>query len=137
MKNYNLKAALGVACLGSVCLGSVLTAFTSGSDIITKEGKTTVINTTALGKDVRGFKGQTPVKIYIAGGKVQKIEALKNQDTPQFFDKAKTLLQKFEGKTVKKASALKVDGVSGATYSSKALIKNVQLGLEYYGKVKK
>ncbi len=137
MKNFNLKAPLGAAYLGFLCLGSLFTAFTSGSDIITKEGKTTVINTTALGKDVRGFKGQTPVKIYIANGKVQKIEALKNQDTPQFFDKAKTLLQKFEGKSVKKASAMKVDGVTGATFSSKALIKNVQLGLDYYGKVKK
>jgi uncharacterized protein with FMN-binding domain len=25
-----------------------------------------------------------------------------------------------------------VDGVSGATFSSKALIKNVQMGLKYY-----
>ena len=27
---------------------------------------------------------------------------------------------------------MEVDGVSGATYTSKALVKNVQQGLEYY-----
>ena len=45
---------------------------------------------------------------------------------------AKTLLAKYEGKTVKKAASMDVDGVSGATYTSKALKKNVQLGLDYY-----
>jgi electron transport complex protein RnfG len=31
---------------------------------------------------------------------------------------------------------MKVDGVTGATFSSDAVIKNVQLGLEYYQKNK-
>ena len=60
------------------------------------------------------------------------MEALPNRETPQYFAKAKTLLKQFEGKTVKKATQMEVDGVSGATYSSKALIKNVQQGLAYY-----
>ena len=45
---------------------------------------------------------------------------------------AEELLKKFIGKTVNEASTMKVDGVSGATYSSKALIENVKGGLKYY-----
>lgn len=49
---------------------------------------------------------------------------------------AKKLLANYEGKTVKKAAKMEVDGVSGATFTSKSLKKNVQLGLEYYQKNK-
>ena len=86
----------------------------------------------SLSKGVRGFKGATPVKIYIKKNKVVKIEALRNRETPAYLNMAKTLLTKYEGKTVKKAASMDVDGVSGATYTSKALKKNVKLGLDYY-----
>ncbi|MGI6232469.1 MAG: FMN-binding protein [Prevotella sp.] len=106
----------------------------AASQIITKEGKTTVVNTTELTKNIRGFHGPTPVKIYITKNKITKIEPLRNQETPKLFARAKTLLAKYEGMTVSKAQKAKVDGVTGATYSSKALIKNVQEGLKYYKK---
>ena len=51
--------------------------------------------------------------------------------------RAKAVLQQFEGLTVAKAQKAEVDGVSGATFSSNALTKNVKLGLEYYKKNKK
>jgi uncharacterized protein with FMN-binding domain len=70
-------------------------------------------------------------------GKVQKIVALPNQDTPSVFAQAETLLKKFVGKSVDEAEQMKVDGVSGATYSSKALIQNVKGGLKYYKENKK
>jgi electron transport complex protein RnfG len=38
--------------------------------------------------------------------------------------------------TVKKAARMNVDAVTGATFSSRALVKNVQAGLEYYQKQK-
>ena len=104
-------------------------------DTMTKENGMTVINTTQLGKDVQGFLGTTPVKIYIQKNKVVKIEALKNQETPKYFLKVKkNLLDKWNGVKVKDAKKMKVDAVTGATYSSKAVIENVQLGLDYYSK---
>lgn len=103
---------------------------------MSREGQTTIINTQQIGKNVKGFKGATPVKIYIVGNKVTKVEALPNHETPKFFDKAKAVLAKYEGKTVSKASKMNVDGVSGATFSSNALKENVKLGLEYYKKHK-
>ena len=73
------------------------------------------------------------MKVYIKKNKVVKIEALKNQDTPKYFLKVKkALLEKWNGLKVKDAKALKVDGVTGATFSSEAVIKNVQIALDYY-----
>ena len=99
-----------------------------GDEVITKEAYYTVVNTT----HTRGFKGPTPVKIYISKNKIVKIEPLPNRETPQYFNKVKKLLKKYEGKRVTKAQAMKVDAVSGATFSSKALINNIQSGLNYY-----
>ncbi len=126
MKKKTVMTSVAFAAV--VLLASAMPA----TDPITQEDGATVVNTTTLAKDVKGFKGQTPVKIYIKKGKVVKIEALKNRETPQFFGKAKVVLAKFEGLRVSKAAKLKVDGVTGATYSSKALVQNVQAGLKYY-----
>lgn len=113
-------------------------ALPKGDDVITKEDGMTVVNTTELGKDVIGYVATTPLKIYIQKNKVVKIEALKNQETPKYFIKVKKqLLDKWNGKKVSEAAKMKVDGVTGATFSSDAVIKNVQLGLEYYQKNKK
>ena len=122
---------IAVAVAAAVVL--LTSAFVAGDAVISKEGKTTVVNTTTLTKNVRGFKGATPLKIYIKGNKIQKIEALKNQETPQYFAKAKAyVLSKYEGLSVSKASNLKIDAKTGATFSTKALIKNVQEGVSYY-----
>ena len=61
----------------------------------------------------------------------------KNQETPKYLTLIKQdLLGKWNGKKVKDAKALKVDAVTGATYSSEAVIENVKLGLDYYQKNK-
>lgn len=95
-----------------------------------------IVNTSSIVK-ARGLNSKTPVKIYIKGNKITKIESLPNQETPAVFASAERLLKKFIGKSVDEASTMKVDGVSGATYSSKALIQNVKGGLKYYKENKK
>ena len=115
----------------------IMQSWMAGDKTITKENGMTVINTTTIGKDVQGFMGPTPLKIYIQKNKVVKIEALKNQDTPKYFQKVKkALLDKWNGLKVKDAQNLKVDAVTGATYSSEGVIENVKLGLDYYQKHK-
>ena len=105
--------------------------------VITKEDGMDVVNTTTLGQKVTGYIGAMPLKIYIKGNKVVKVVALKNQETPKYFAKVKKkLLDSWNGKKVKAASKMKVDAITGATFSSKAVIKNVQLGLDYYQKNK-
>ncbi len=128
------RLMMTVSCCSLLVVALTLMSWTA-DDTMTKENGMTVINTTQLGKDVQGFLGTTPVKIYIQKNKVVKIEALKNQETPKYFLKVKkNLLDKWNGVKVKDAKKMKVDAVTGATYSSKAVIENVQLGLDYYSK---
>ncbi|QVJ81035.1 electron transport complex protein RnfG [Prevotella sp. khp1] len=106
-------------------------------DNITKEDGTYIINTTELGKNIEGYNGPTPLKIYIKKNKVVKIEALKNQETPKYYARVKkALFEKWNNLKVSEAQKLQVDGVTGATYTSEAVIKNVQAGLDYYKKHK-
>ena len=128
------RLMMTVSCCSLMVVALTLMSWTA-DDTMTKENGMTVINTTQLGKDVQGFLGTTPVKIYIQKNKIVKIEALKNQETPKYFLKVKKhLLDKWNGMKVKDAKKMKVDAVTGATYSSKAVIENVQLGLDYYSK---
>lgn len=128
------RLMMTVSCCSLMVVALTLMSW-KADDTMTKENRMTVINTTTLGKDVQGFLGATPVKIYIQKNKVVKIEALKNQETPKYFLKVKkNLLDKWNGVKVKDAKKMKVDAVTGATYSSKAVIENVQLGLDYYSK---
>ena len=133
-KNTFLAAAAAVV---------LLTAATQKDDVISREGDTIVVNTTSLTSGVIGYMSTTPVKIYIKDGVVQRVEALPNQETPKYFNAAaKTVLPQWQGLKVKKARQQHIDGRTGATMSSDALIRNVQEGLDYYkanykaGKVK-
>lgn len=124
----------------AVCLFVIVaSAFISqsGGPLTKQSDGTYVINTTTLSQDVKGYLSNTPLKIYIKKDKIQKIEALANQETPKFFQRVKTaMLNKWNGKTVKAAQKLQVDGVTGATLSSNALKENVARGLDYYMKNK-
>ena len=108
-------------------------SFSAGDDTMTKEDGMFVVNTTTIGKDVEGYAGPTPLKVYIKNNKVEKIEFLKSPETPKYYVMVKkALLEKWNGLKVKDASKQQVDVVTGATFSSEAVIKNVQLALEYY-----
>ena len=105
--------------------------------VITKEDGATVVNTSTIAKDVEGYSGPVPLKIYIKKNKIEKIEILKNQETPKYMVKVKkALLNAWDGLTVKDAKAKKVDGVTGATFTSDAIKENIQRGLDYYQKNK-
>ena len=102
-------------------------------ETMTKENGSFVINTTELGKDVEGYQGTTPLKVYIKNNKVEKIEFLKSIETPKYYVKVKKALEeKWNGKKVKEAKTMQVDVVTGATYSSEAVIENVRRALDYY-----
>ena len=111
----------------------IFQSFMAGDNTMTKEDGKYVIDTTELGKDVEGYQGTTPLKVYIKKDKVEKIEFLKSTETPKYYAKVKkALLEKWNGLKVKDAKAQQVDAVTGATYSSEAVIENVRLALDYY-----
>ena len=93
-----------------------------------------VINTSSLASDISGYAGKVPLEITVKDGKIVEVKALDNGETKDFFDQASTLLAKWNGKTIDEAMRMKVDAVSGATFSSKAIIGNMQRGLQYVQK---
>ena len=90
-----------------------------------------VVSTKPLAKDVQGYGGPVPLKIHIKDGRVVAVEAEPNAESPDFFNRAKELLNHWQGKSVDEALAEEVDAVSGATFSSRAIIANMQRGLAY------
>ena len=108
-------------------------SFIANDDTMTKENGIYIINTTELGKNIEGYNGPTPLKVYINKNKVERIEFLKSQESPKYYAKVKkALMEKWNNLKVNDAKKLEVDVVTGATYSSEAVIKNVQLALDYY-----
>ena len=74
--------------------------------VISKVDGMTVINTSSLADDVEGYAGPTPLKIFIKKDKIEKIEPLRNLETPKYFALIKRdLLGKWNGLAVKKASS--------------------------------
>lgn len=110
----------------------------SNDDVMTRQADGTyVVNTTTLCADVVGYRSATPLMVYIKNGKVQKVEALRNQETPKYFVRVKQgILDKWNGKKVQKAEKMTVDAVTGATLSSEAVKQNVRAALKYYQKHK-
>ena len=91
-----------------------------GSDTLSVQPDGTfVVNTRVLAKDVQGYGGPVPLKIHIdKDGRLTAIEAEPNAESPSFFDRAKELFSRWQGKTIDEAMAEDVDAVSGATFSS-------------------
>jgi len=130
-----MKKNLTICMMATMALMLTMTLLSAApaNDTMVKEKGTYIVNTTTLGKDVVGYVGTTPLKIYIKKNKIVKIEALKNQETPKYWAKVKRqLLTKWDGMKVNDALKQQVDGVTGATFSSDAVKENVRLGLEYY-----
>lgn len=130
-----MKKNLTICMMATMALMLTMTLLSAApaNDTMVKENGTYIVNTTTLGKDVVGYVGTTPLKIYIKKNKIVKIEALKNQETPKYWAKVKRqLLTKWDGMKVNDALKQQVDGVTGATFSSDAVKENVRLGLEYY-----
>lgn len=92
----------------------------------------TVIHTDDVPGTIDGYAGPVPLDIYITDGKISDIEASDNAESPSFFNRASALFSAWIGKTPGEALEMKVDGISGATYSSTAIINNVNAGLAYY-----
>ena len=107
----------------------------NGDTLVVEPNGWFTVNTKLLAGDVQGYGGAVPLKIHIDGkGVIRSIEALPNAESPEFFGRAKVLLNRWKGKTVEMAMSEDVDVVTGATFSSRAIISNVKRGLDYADK---
>ena len=72
-----------------------------------------------------GFVDDIVVEVVVEGGRITSIKVTSQDETPEFYEKAVTLIdQMLSGQTTN------VDAVSGATYSSKGIIGAVRAALE-------
>ncbi len=98
--------------------------------VTARDGKErgTLVSSERYASGVSGFAGPVPVYIYIdAQGVVAGIAPARNAETRDFFERARAdLIPRWTGKSVAEATAVQVDGVTGATYSSRGLIETVR-----------
>ena len=104
-----------------------LMSFTQDTSILSNEEGMTVINTTSLCKDVKGYTANTPLKIYIKDGKILKIKPLRNKETVQYFSLIKKVLNSI---------SWVLNGVSWVfkayLMGKKAYENNIKQGLFYF-----
>lgn len=121
-----LSGFLWVSC-SSVKTDDILTAGTKQGEYVILTDKLTE------SEDFYGYENSNiPLRIYISEGKISKVEAYDHAETPDYFvDVEAKLLPAWNGLTIAEALQQTPDAVSGATYSSEAVIKSVVAGLKY------
>ncbi len=98
-----------------------------------------VMKSVPYSNDIAGFMGPTPLLIALdSDSHVTKVVALKNDETPRFFElvKKKGLLDSWNGLTPSEAAAKEVEAVSGATFSSNSVIGSMQARMKNVGELK-
>ena len=127
-----MKKTLIIAAIMLLVAGTVsLDARTKKKTTAKKANSTQVIYTGDIASKVIGYNGTTPLNITVKNGVIESIEVLPNQESPAYLKRAKDkVLPQYIGKTVAEAKKLKADIATGATYTSEALIKNIQMGLD-------
>ena len=127
MKKTIIIAAIMLLIAGTASLD----ARTKKSAKKSKASTTQVIYTGDIASKVIGYNGTTPLNITVKNGVIENIEVLENQESPGYLKRATAkVLPQYIGKTVAEAKKLNADVATGATYTSQALIKNIQMGLD-------
>lgn len=127
-----MKKSIIIAAIMLLIAGTAsLDARTKKKATSKKASTTQVIYTGDIANKVIGYNGTTPLNITVKNGVIENIEVLQNQESPGYLKRAKDkVLPQYIGKTVAEAKKLKPDIATGATYTSEALIKNIQMGLD-------
>lgn len=91
------------------------------------------MSSTSFCKDIIGYSNNTPVLI-ITDLKfiIKKTALLSNWETPSYVKKLENygFFNLWNGKTLKKAKSIQIDGYTGATLTAKAVNENVKFLLE-------
>ncbi len=94
------------------------------------DGSFTIV-TTELCNDIRGYNGRVPAEVTIKDGVIQDVKILENKETPSYLERVeREMLPKFRGINLSEIPS--VDAVSGATFTSRALSKNLEAAAKYY-----
>lgn len=125
---FSILASLSLILHGRLFGHEITREQETASESITRSGGTTIVNTTNIEGLPSGYAGKVPVDIYITDGRIDSVRPLPNKESPGFFSRLSQegLTTAWNGKTLHEASSLHPDAVSGATYSSRAYIANVE-----------
>ena len=126
------KKVLFYITVATVFLGTFAVSSSCENRRAAQGADTLKVNTKELAADVMGFNGPTPVEISICKGIITDIKVLPNQEGPRYLQRVleSGLLKGLVGKTPAEVRAAKLDAVTGATYTSSALIENIRRGLK-------
>lgn len=104
------------------------------TDIVKSGDQGIIICSLPYARNVSGFAGPTPIYVHIAPtGTIRAAAAGPNAETPDFMRRAaEGTLNHWKGLTPEAGANLKVDAVSGATFTSKSLIANMQATMQAY-----
>lgn len=125
--------AIAIQHSGKIIGRSVIQTDTESDTVILSETHNKfVINTRKIATDIKGYGGNTPLKITISNGKIYEIVPLKNAETPEFFSQVENkLLKRYIGMTPKEVLHSQLDAVTGATLSSRAVMETMNRGMMY------
>lgn len=100
--------------------------------VVRNESGATVVNTSAIGKDIKGYGGPVALEITIRDGRIAEITTLRNSESEGFFARVREgLVPQWIGTAVGDVQGKEVDAISGATMSSNALNATVKAGVAY------
>ena len=93
-----------------------------------------IVYTGPYAPKITGFAGPTPLYIYVSPQHtILEIAPGEHTETPSFFKRAyEGTMPEWIGKDLETGKSLEIDAVSGATYTSTALIQNVKMTLDVY-----
>lgn len=127
-----ILAALGIAEAGTAPADSAAWRVTSAG-----QPAGFVVCTRTLADGAQGFAGPTPLYIYVDGtGHIRGIASAENAETADYYRTvAEGLFPQYIGRPLAEAVAGRPDAVSGATYSSRSVIANLEAGFTYAAKL--
>lgn len=103
------------------------------SPVVTHDGVTTTINTTTIANNIKGYGGPVPLEITIKDDKILDIKTLENSETEGFFERVRSgVIPKWIGTPVNEVADKEVDGITGATLSSRAVDATIKTGVAHY-----
>ena len=97
-----------------------------------------IIESKGIVPGVLGYAGPIYLRLEVKDGDIAKVEVTENTETPSFYRRVVNsgLLNSWDGKSLDEAITLPVDALSGATYTSNAIIQTVQKTATYAASVK-
>ena len=86
-----------------------------------------VFSTASYGPAILGYGGRMALAVRVApGGTVVDLRVIESRETPAYLARVRPWLTTLAGRDIGRENWLKIDGVSGATITSDAVVQNLQ-----------